>query len=503
MVRANNHNTKTPMAQESSSMNLREEVSLQSDSDHRLEALRYKVVLATMDEGIHIVDERGRTVFYNIAMARLEGLHPSEVLGRTITEVFPKLTPETSTLLRVLRTKQAIYDNVQTYHTYYGNTITTVNSTIPIIIDGECVGAVEIAKDVARIHHLAKSLQELSESNSTFPTEKIPTGNGTVYTFERMIGTSAAFLKAKKLAQKAAGNDGPVLLYGETGVGKEVFAQSIHNASKRASREFIAVNCAALPESLLESTLYGTVRGAFTGATDHPGLFEQASGGTLLLDELNSTSPNFQSKLLRAIEEKAVRRIGSTKLTPVDTRIIATLGVDPLEAVEQNMLRKDLYFRLAVNVIKIPPLRERKEDIILLANMFATLYSSALERPVPTFEKAVEEVFQRYHWPGNVRELKNVIQSTIELCERKDFIGIDDLPEHFKLALERTTKTVVCKDNSSLKTAVELMEYNMIRSALYDSSGNITVAARSLGITRQALQYKMRKYKLEREYRSR
>ncbi|MBP8613913.1 MAG: sigma 54-interacting transcriptional regulator [Firmicutes bacterium] len=461
-----------------------------TDIDRRVLDL-CKVSLGVMDEGVHIVDSTGRTVFYNTAMANLEGLDPSLVLGRTIQEVFPNLTDDTSTLLQVLKSQKPIYDYVQTYYTLDGESVTTVNSTIPIVVDGKCQGAVEIAKDISRIEQLAKAVRQLSRLSEAFPLDEVSRDNGTIYSFDHVLGTSETILTAKQLAITASRSDNPVLVYGETGVGKEVFAQSIHNASERSAYRFVAVNCAALPEPLLESTLFGTVRGAFTGALDKSGLFEEAQKGTLFLDELDSMSLALQAKLLRVLEERAIRRVGSTYLTPVDVRIIASLGDDPLDAMECNQLREDLYFRVAVNVIEIPPLRDRGEDIVLLANTFAKRYAMATGQPVPVLKDETLSLFLNYRWPGNVRELKNTVMAITDVC--KSPVGVSDLPEHFKRAISRTG-VMKSEADYALKVAVDNTELSMIKSSLANTGGNVAAAARLLGISRQSLQYKIKKY---------
>lgn len=453
-----------------------------------------KTALAVMDEGIHIIDRSGQTVFYNTTMANLEGLIPSEVIGRPLHEVFPNLTPETSTLLKALNSGKPIYDYIQTYYTLEGASVTTINSTIPIRSGGECLGAVEIAKDISRIEHLARAVRKMSQSSDAFPFEEVNTNNGTVYSFKHLLGKSRPLLKAKEIAEVAARSEHPVLIHGETGVGKEVFAQSIHNGSSRAAKPFVAVNCAALPESLLESTLFGTVRGAFTGALDKQGLFEEAQGGTLFLDELNSMSPSLQVKLLRVLEEKTIRRVGSTQLIPVNVRIMASTGIDPFDALDQNQLRQDLYFRIAVNIIRIPPLRERGDDIAILITTFSHHYSRATGRPVPVFKSETLDFFRRYSWPGNVRELKNLIMTVTDMYDKP--VTVSELPEHFRRAVKRSGH-MQPGDRSSLKAVIDNTEVNMIKSSLENTGGNVAAAARLLGISRQSLQYKIRKYGIE------
>lgn len=321
------------------------------------------IILKYTQEGIHVVDKEGNTIIYNKAMANLEGMDEEEVLGKNLLEIFPSLNENSSTLLHALKTGEAILDRYQTYLNKKGYNITSVNTTVPIIKDGEILGAVEISKDFTKVKELYDNIIKLTEGTDEGISSDFTT-------FSNIIGLSPKFLKAVEIAKKASRSSSTVLIYGETGTGKEVFARCIHNESVRKNKPFVAVNCAALPESLLEGILFGTVKGGFTGAIDRPGLFEQANGGTLLLDEINSMPISLQAKLLRVLQESYVRRIGGLKDIPIDVRVIATTNEDPYTAILNGKFRKDLYYRLSVINITIPPLRERKEDIALFVKYF-------------------------------------------------------------------------------------------------------------------------------------
>jgi len=339
-------------------------------------------ILDILDVGIHIVDANGNTVFYNTAMGRLERLDPANVIGKNLLEVFPSLNRETSTLLDVLNTGKTILDRVQTYFNFKGQEITAINTTCPLKKGKEIVGAMEIAKDITQLKELSEKMVFLQDSTKNKVSRDKECHPFTRFTFDDIIGESQEIKKAIFMAGKAAQTSSQVLIYGETGTGKELFAQSIHNASVRRKRPFIAQNCAALPESLLEGILFGTVKGSFTGAIDRPGLFEQADGGTLLLDEINSMGVDLQAKLLRALQEGVVRRVGDTDIRRVDTRIIATANEDPVESIKNGIIRKDLFYRLGVVYIKIPPLRERREDIPVLTKYFINRLNDKLGKKV-------------------------------------------------------------------------------------------------------------------------
>ncbi|HRU41578.1 MAG TPA: sigma 54-interacting transcriptional regulator, partial [Candidatus Diapherotrites archaeon] len=336
-------------------------------------------ILKNIDIGIHVVDSSGKTIIYNQAMADMEGLDTNEVMGKSILDIFPSLTPETSTLLTVLKMGKPIYNKYQTYLNNKGKQISTLNSTLPIRISQGKIGALEIAKNITKEKELSDKLVYLHQE---LASKDIDGSSLKGYTFRNLIGEDEKFLSTVEIARKAAMSSSTVLICGETGTGKELFAQSIHNESSRKHKPLIAQNCAALPESLLEGILFGTVKGSFTGAINRPGLFEQANGGTLMLDEINSMGHQLQAKLLRVLQEGYVRRIGGLSDIPVDVRILATTNEDPLVLLQKGILRKDLYYRLNVISVSIPPLRERKTDIMLLTDHFIKKYNNILQKDI-------------------------------------------------------------------------------------------------------------------------
>lgn len=246
---------------------------------------------------------------------------------------------------------------------FQGNMLLLISSAYPIFVGSELAGAVIITKDMNIFKSMLTEFKCKSEQQDQFDS------NGTGYTFENIIGNSPLLISSIELAKKAAPTNSSILVYGDTGTGKELLIQSIHNNSL-VEGPLIPLNCAAIPENLLEGLLFGTAKGAFTGSLDHIGLFEKASGGTLFLDELDSMNLNLQSKLLRAIEEGTIRRIGESEERKINTRIVSALSIGPLEAVETGRLRRDLFYRLGVVIIKLPSLKERMEDIPVLASHF-------------------------------------------------------------------------------------------------------------------------------------
>jgi arginine utilization regulatory protein len=331
----------------------------------------------------------------------------------------------------------------------------------------------------------------------------------------------------------AAATPSPVMLYGETGTGKELFAQAIHNHSGRKINRYTAVNCAAIPENLLEGLLFGTTSGAFTGARNKLGLFERASGGTIFLDELNSMATGLQTKILRVIQERKLRRLGSLRETEIDVKIISSVNKEPHVAIAENALRPDLFYRLGVVFIPIPPLRDRKEDIVLLARHFLAKHSQALNRNVIDISSDVLALFSDYDWPGNVRELEHVIEGAINLVVSSQTIERRHLQSHLTTwrrlrgqpdAVQppvagastqenqpfgsrsggsslnyRPNERLAVTDGKGLLAAQADRERRVVVDALAAHAGNVTRAAKSIGISRQLFNYKMKKYQLRRQ----
>lgn len=453
----------------------------------------YKRILDEVDVGVHAVDETGKTIIYNKKMMQMESMDFHDVMDKNLLDVFMFKDDQSSTLVRALQEGKKTSNVKQTYFNNKGREITTINNTIPIYKDESLQGAVEIANDVTKLERLIKG--NMSKGS-------------TRYTFENIIGTSPAILEVKESAKRATRTSSYVLIVGDTGTGKELFAQSIHNASDRLSAPFISQNCAALPDNLIESLLFGTKRGAFTGAVDTPGLFEQANGGTLLLDEINSLNLNLQAKLLRVLQEKTIRRIGDTKDTPIDVRVIANMNEDPIDAIANNRLRKDLYYRLGVVTIFVPPLKDRKEDIPLLVEHFIEKYNERFQMNVKGLSGEVQLSFMEYDWHGNIRELEHIIEAAMNVMIDEEVIMYSHLPYQYRSKMQlkermmplSTVETFI-KENSEinipLKDQMELFEKTYIEHVLKKYDFNISRAAKALGLSRQSLQYRMKKLSLE------
>jgi DNA-binding NtrC family response regulator len=312
----------------------------------------------------------------------------------------------------------------------------------------------------------------------------------TRYSFDKILGTSKEIKDSILLAEKVAPTDSTVLLEGETGTGKELFAQSIHNASPRKNKPFIAVNCSAFPKDLLESELFGFKKGAFTGAMlDKKGLFEEANEGTLFLDEIGEMQYDLQAKLLRVLEDQSFTKIGDTKLVHVNVRILAATNLDLLKEAQNERFRSDLYYRLSVFKIRLPALRERIEDVEEMALFFIRFYSLKTNKQVTDMDPAFLAQLRRYDWPGNTRELKNIIERTVILTDH-EILTSDLLPYE----LFTPTKSTTAED---FEGSMEELEKIHIRKILALAKGNKTKAAERLGIGIPTLYRKLKKYGME------
>lgn len=461
-----------------------------------------KLMLEYISDGVQIVDESGNLIYCNRNSALLDDINISESLGKHITEIYPSLKEEESTLLKVLATKTPILNREQTYRTYKGKNIATINSTLPILSGDTIEGAIEISRNITTYKELTEKvidLQSMAKGPTEFEQKIVRTVNDG-YRFEDIITTHPEFNRVKSVAMKAANTDIAVLIYGETGTGKELLTQAIHNSSRRKNKPFIAQNCAALPGSLLEGILFGTVKGGFTGAVDRPGLFELADTGTLFLDEINSMPQELQAKLLRVLQDGKIRRIGDTKERKVDVRIVAATNIEPNLAVDMGLIRRDLYYRLNTVTLWIPKLSDRKEDIPLLTQFFIKKYNGRLYRGIKNVSAEVMQLFLDYPWEGNVRELEHVIEGAVTFVDG-EIIEIVDLPYNLKNYYDKhpikTQSVQRLELSNGLVEALESAEKKLISEALKESDGNTAKAARILKIPRQTLQYKMKKFELE------
>lgn len=447
------------------------------------------IVLANIDKGIAIINRNGEFTYYNRKISEVEGYEPEEVLGHNVQEMFPS---DSSSMLNVLGTGKPVYNNLQEYINKNGKKIFSMVSDIPIIDNGQIEGVIEFVSDIDQIKKIYESISNFEEQAETVK-KQIKSRAKKLYEFKDFKTLDKLLMEIVMRSKKLSTSESNVLIFGETGTGKEIMAQSIHRASNRKNKPFIAQNCAAIPETLLESILFGTSKGSFTGSVERDGLFEKADGGTLLLDELNSMPMHLQSKLLRVIQEGYIRKVGGDCEKKVDVRVIATVNVDPNQLIDNNLLREDLFYRLSIISIYISPLRKRKEDIQFLANYFIEKENKSRMKNI-RLSNEVLEIFNIYEWSGNVRELRNIIESSFNIACDSEEIEVEHLPCYL---VERLKNRNVLSENNESKLSysdiVDDFEKKLISDMLKKTSGNVSKASKILRIKRQTLQHKIKR----------
>ena len=438
----------------------------------------YRIIHLCEDtDGIFICDRNGYIEYCRSPLNYY--LKPADTVGKHILEIYPGVTEETSTILQVLKTGKPITGYRQDLVNFLGQRIALLSTTVPIVVDGQVVGAV----DSSQFFHI-DSLRVREP------------GDDGLYRLEDILTGDPAMLALKRRIRDAAAIDSPVLLYGETGTGKELVAQSLHSEGHRAKGPFLSQNCAAIPPNLLESIFFGTEKGSYTGAENRKGLFEVADGGTLFLDEINSMDVGLQAKLLKALEEKKVRHVGGHRDIPFDVRIVCAMNEDPRTVLAEHRVREDLYYRVGVVKLTIPPLRERPGDVALLTGHFLEKFSREMNKRVTGVSPLAQGLLEQYPWPGNVRELQNTIESAFNTAKGETLL-VEDIRDILSPAapVRRAAPAPALGEGFSLTRAVDSYERDLIRQAL-EQSASVSEAARLLGLSRQRLQYKMQKFGL-------
>lgn len=437
-----------------------------------------------IENGAVVTDADGYILYFNRPYAKFLGIEGEDAIGRHVTEILAG-----SRMHIVAQTGKAEINEI---FTAKGHDM--VVQRIPIFENGKVVAVFGqlMFKEVGDVGRLARNLSVL-ESKLKLYEKELTSLRAARYSFDSIYGSSPALLALKEEARRAALTDLPVLLTGESGTGKELFAQAIHQSSPRRRGPSININCAAIPKELFESELFGYAGGAFTGASSggKPGKFELADGGTLFLDEIGEMPLDLQPKLLRVLEEKVFERVGGNQVIRSDFRIIAATNRDLAEMVRQKEFREDLFYRLNVVSLNIPPLRERKGDIVSLARHLLDKIAGNHPGSHYRLTEAAERVLANYHWPGNIRELLNVLERTVFTIEG-DSIDACDLPFY----LSRPVAVRARGTQWSLQEVVAEAEREALRNALKVSGNNKARAAKLLGIHRTVLYKKMTRYKI-------
>jgi PAS domain S-box-containing protein len=451
-----------------------------------------EAVINSTQDAISVVDEQGIGIMVNPAYTRLTGLSKEDVLNQPATV---DIAEGESMHYQVLRTRQSVWGVRMKVGPQRKEVLVSV---APIIVKGELKGSVGIIHDISEIKKLTEELEQAKRLIRRLEAK---------YTFKEIIGESKGITAAIDQAKRAAQTPATVLLRGESGTGKELFAHAIHHASKRSRGQFVRVNCASLVDSLLESELFGYVEGAFTGAKKggRLGLIEEANGGTIFLDEIGEISLPLQAKLLRVLQEKEIIRVGDTKTIPVDVRIIAATNAPLEKLVKKSQFREDLYYRVNVFPIYIPPLRQQKEDIPILALHLVRKFNQEYGRNVEEIVPEAIELLQAYDWPGNVRELENILgRSIINMKFNETVLQAHHLPLFStwlsvdeKQPNQEAGARAEKYEGQSYQESFDSWERELLVKALARADGNKTKAARILKISIRSLYYKLEKYGLQ------
>lgn len=442
---------------------------------------RLHLVLESVEDGICVVNKEGEITYVNPAYIKIVG--QDELIGKNVFNIAPE-----GVRCRVLKTGKPVLGEIS----QKANGVRIVANVNPIVVDGEVAGVVSTIKDLTEVRELMEKLNQITARAEYLEQELIRTKKPHE-AFNKIIGSNSKLMESLAVAGKAADTSSTVMIRGESGTGKELVAEGIHYSSSRREGPFIRVNCAAIPGSLLESELFGHERGAFTGAIKRKlGKFELAHQGTIFLDEIGDMDKQMQVKLLRVIQERKFERVGGEETIAVDVRIIAATNRSLEEMVEEGSFREDLYYRLNVIPVFLPPLRDRRDDIPVLVDHFISKFNQSLGKSVKCLKAEALEVMSGYGWPGNVRELENVIERLVTLTD-SHFVDIDELPGY----LRRGDKDKEVFDDKVILSWEEY-ERQIITRAL-ERYGSYNRAGKVLGLTHKTIANKARKYGIEKK----
>ena len=479
----------------------------------------------TFPLGVLITDREGRIAYCNDAQCRIDDMEKSFLIGKLESEVYgPYLGPGIMNSCQA--TGKPILGFVCHYRTVRGKIVNGAYWVYPLFENDEVSGAVcltqllsskapmfsgpftgEIPKNAGPLDLPLEIDSQGTEEEDAAPLQ--------------IVGANPEFRKMLSVAQRTASSPSPVMLCAETGCGKEVFVKAVRAAGNRCNKPYQAINCSAIPSTLLEGILFGATRGSYTGAVDRPGLLEEANGGIVYLDEVDSMPLELQPKLLRVLQDMRVRRLGSSKERSLDIKVISSIGASPAKILASGKLRPDLFYRLAVISIRIPPLRERMDDLEDLTSHFLDKYNKVLHKRITGVDDSVARLFRLYNWPGNVRELEHVIAGAVNLAAWETTLHMHHIPEHHRIALEGLLEPQTGIDSALLSgftepefgrsfredftprgagiTPLHARESEDLKSALRHTQGRLGRAAELLGISRQLLHYKMKKHGLSRK----
>ena len=483
--------------------------------------------LDTLPLGVLITDRTGRITYCNEAQCRIDDMEKSFIVGKLESEIYgPYLGP--GIMNSCQEAGKPILGFVCHYRTVRGKIVNGAYWVYPLFAGGEVTGAFCLTQLLS-----TKAPMFSGPFTGEIPKEPgavdVPLDIGSTAgeqaeaAPQKIVGANPEFRKMLSVAQRTASSPSPVMICAETGCGKEVFVKAVRASGNRCNKPYQAINCSAIPSTLLEGILFGAVRGSYTGAVDRPGLLEEANGGIVYLDEVDSMPLELQPKLLRVLQDMRVRRLGSSKERLIDVKVISSIGASPAEVLASGKLRPDLFYRLAVISIRIPPLRERMDDLDDLTEHFLNKYNKVLNKRIAGVDDSVASLFRLYHWPGNVRELEHVIAGAVNLAAWETTLHLHHIPEHHRIALKGLPDAQT-RGHSTLLSGffapefspeeadppqhdggidpLDKREADHVRKALHLTGGRLGRAAEQLGISRQLLYYKMKKHGIDkREFR--
>ncbi|MDR2339036.1 MAG: sigma 54-interacting transcriptional regulator [Deltaproteobacteria bacterium] len=454
--------------------------------------------------GVTIINVNSEIVFYNKAQGRIDNIEPEHALGKTLLDLYKVGENTTHPALLSIFSCKPLSNYPCYYHTHQGKLVNSIQNIFPIMREGALVGS------IAFISEYGQALDNFEAFQASYKPVALKKRASKPLGLEDVITEDKAMLANLDIILNSADSLSPVMLHGEPGTGKDMFARILHNISDRKDAPFLAINCSSFPESLLDGVLFGTEEGAFTGAKGKPGLFELADGGTLFLDGIHSMPSSLQGKLLRAIEEQKIRRVGGTEEREVSLKVLSATTVNPREAVSEGSFRPELMLKLGVVLISIPPLRERPVDIPLLTASFIRALNSRLNRQVESVATDVNDAIQGYLWPGNVQELYYTLESAIsQLPQEEKVLRLSHFNSSLFADVLRGASVPVAEAETGkapkyepVRTGILLhraAEVERIAAALEAAGGNAAKAARSLKISPQLMNYKLKKFCLKKK----
>lgn len=462
------------------------QITLHLRGEFMNELFFFEELLQSEDDAITIVNTEQKVIYWNHAAEQTYQIDKEQIINQPITNFF---SHDDLMVMKVLNTKEPVKN---AYHRPRKDKHVVVNSSPVFNQENTLIGVISIERDITHIVKLNDNLESTSQELQELKQKMTPASSSSP--FAKLKGDSQALHQMIRLASKTAGTDATTLILGESGTGKEVCARAIHDASKRKNAPFIPVNCGAIPQALFESELFGYESGSFTGAEKggKAGKIEMADGGTVFLDEVGELPLDMQVKLLRVLQENRIYRIGDSGGKQIDVRFVAATNQDLEKLMQENKFRSDLFYRLNVIQLTMPPLRDRKKDISILAKTFLKQFAAKYQTSIPEIPDETMEALQQYHWPGNIREIRNLMERIIILHEgttltRQDVLSF--LPVSFSNPPLPHTETLPLEKENLEKISIE--------QALELCNSNKSKAAKQLGISRVTLYQKIKKYHLD------